>query len=302
MKMDRKELEGYLRDRKAEVERCLELILPNPSQVPPKLLEAVKYSLFAGGKRIRPILAIEAAEIACGNGKIAMPVACGIEMIHTYSLIHDDLPSMDDDDLRRGKPTNHKVFGEAMAILAGDALLTLAFEIMSNTENYPSTVNPSAVLKAVNLVAEAAGWCGMVGGQVVDIEMEGAQPSPAVVDEIHLNKTAKMIQVSLKAGAVVADAPEETVEILGQYGLLLGLTFQVVDDILGAVGDEESLGKPVGKDIQRGKVTYPAVWGVEESRIKAKRLTEEALGALEPLRDKGERLKLMASMLLERVS
>jgi len=301
MKMNRA-LKEHLRKRKTEVETWLERIMPNTDQVPDTLLKSVKYSLFARGKRIRPVLALEAAEIACENHLVAMPVACGIEMIHTYSLIHDDLPAMDDDDLRRGKPTNHKVFGEAMAILAGDALLTLAFEVMSKMENYPPSVKPSSILNAVNLVAEAAGWCGMVGGQVVDIEMEGAQPAPEIADEIHLNKTAKMIQVSLKAGAVVADAPEEMVEILGQYGLLLGLTFQVVDDILGAVGDQESLGKPVGKDIQRGKVTYPSVWGVEGSRRKAQDLTEKAMTVIEPLGEKAERLRLLATMLLERVS
>ena len=300
--MNEGQLKRYLEERKKEVENSLKGLLEAADGVPPRLREAVEYSLFAGGKRIRPILALEAAEIACGDYRVAMPVACGIEMIHTYSLIHDDLPAMDDDDLRRGKPTNHKVFGEAMAILAGDALLTLAFEVVSDIGLYPPGIEVTRVLRALNLIAQAAGWKGMVGGQVIDIEMEGARPNPDTVDEIHLNKTAKMIQVSLEAGAVVAGASPDVVELLSRYGLLLGLTFQVVDDILGAVGDEKSLGKPVGKDIQRGEMTYPAVWGVEHSQEKAKRLTEEACAVLEPLGEKGERLKLLSALLLKRVS
>jgi geranylgeranyl diphosphate synthase type II len=301
--MDKNLLLQYLEERKREVEEWLKELVGRTSQgVPPRLKEAVEYSLFAGGKKVRPILALEAADLVKGDRRAVIPVACGIEMIHTYSLIHDDLPAMDDDDLRRGKPTNHKVFGEAMAILAGDALLTLAFQVMSDMGNYPEGVEPFRVLKAVALVAEAAGWSGMVGGQVVDIEMEGSQPSAEVVDEIHTNKTAKMIQVSLLSGAVVAGASEEELEVLGRYGMLLGLTFQVVDDILGAVGDEKSLGKPVGKDIQRGKITYPAVWGVDGALKKAKRLTEEACETLAPFGERADRLRALSNMLLERVS
>ncbi len=299
--MSESELKGYLQERVEEVEGWLRRVLAAEG-VPSRLREAVEYSLFAGGKRIRPVLALEAAWIACGDHLVAMPVACGIEMIHTYSLIHDDLPAMDDDDLRRGRPTNHKVFGEAVAILAGDALLTLAFEVISRLEIYPRQVEPARVLRAVNMVSRAAGWAGMVGGQVIDLEMEGATPDPRTVDEIHLKKTAKMIQVSLEAGAVVAGASEKLVSLLGEYGLLLGLTFQVVDDILGAVGDEKSLGKPVGKDVERGKMTYPAVWGVERSREKARELTDRACQVLEPLEERGERLKMLSSLLLERVS
>ncbi len=297
-----RDLMGSWEAKRALVEEYLDRWVPSQDTPPSRLHQAMRYSLFAGGKRIRPVLALAAAEVVGEEALVAMPLACGIEMIHTYSLIHDDLPAMDDDDFRRGKPTSHRVFGEALAILAGDALLTLAFQIMGDLSLYPSRVYPERVLGAVKEVALAAGPLGMVGGQVVDLEMEGrsrGEGEEEALEWIHIHKTARMIEASLKAGALVAGAGEEA-EILEAYGRHVGLAFQVVDDILGCQGDEEKLGKPVGRDVEKGKLTYPALYGVEASSRKARELIDHALEILGPLGERAWFLRELALYVVDR--
>jgi len=296
------DMKAYWETKRALVEEYLDLWVPSEETPPSRLHQAVRYSLFAGGKRIRPVLALVAAEVVGGEDVQALPVACGIEMIHTYSLIHDDLPAMDDDDFRRGKPTCHRVFGEALAILAGDALLTMAFQVMGDLSLYPPGVEPIRVLKAVKEVALAAGPLGMVGGQVVDLEMEGKahqREAEEALEWIHTHKTARMIEVSLKAGALVAGGEGE-VDVLEAYGRCIGLAFQVVDDILGCQGDREKLGKPVGRDVERGKLTYPALYGIEASLKRARDLVEEALDLLRPLGERAWFLRELGRYVVER--
>ncbi|RLD98967.1 MAG: hypothetical protein DRI91_01925 [Aquificota bacterium] len=295
-------MKAYWETKRALVEEYLDLWVPSEETPPSRLHRAVRYSLFAGGKRIRPVLALVAAEVVGGEDVQALPVACGIEMIHTYSLIHDDLPAMDDDDFRRGKPTCHRIFGEALAILAGDALLTMAFQVMGDLSLYPPGVEPIRVLKAVKEVALAAGPLGMVGGQVVDLEMEGKahqREAEEALEWIHTHKTARMIEVSLKAGALVAGGEGE-VDVLEAYGRCIGLAFQVVDDILGCQGDREKLGKPVGRDVERGKLTYPALYGIEASLKRARDLVEEALDLLRPLGERAWFLRELGRYVVER--
>ncbi len=264
---------AYIDEKKELIDNWLRNHIP---QIEPKSLrEAINYAIFPGGKRIRPVLCIAAAEVCNAKAEDVLVCACAIEMIHTYSLIHDDLPCMDDDDFRRGKPTVHKKFGEALAVLAGDGLLTLAFEILTDPNNYPEPSLPK-ILWVTNEIAKAAGIRGMVAGQVADIEAENQHPNSDIVDFIHLHKTAKMIEVSLKTGAILAGAGYREIERLSEYGRLIGLAFQIIDDVLGEIGSEEKLKKPVKRDREKGKVTYPAVWGIEKSKQKAKALIEEA--------------------------
>ncbi|MCE9545588.1 MAG: polyprenyl synthetase family protein [Planctomycetia bacterium] len=268
---------------------------------PASLREAIKYSVLGPGKRLRPILVLLAAE-ACGcSPERALPAACAVEMVHAYSLVHDDLPAMDDDDLRRGRPTCHKVFGEAMAILAGDALLTRAFEVLA-TELRPHDVAAACCAA----LAAAAGPCGMVGGQCDDLDAQRltAITDPAgqlaLLESIHARKTAAMINVSLKLGALVAGASAAEHEALQGYGQRLGLAFQIVDDLLDVGGDEAALGKRVGKDIDRGKLTFPGLLGVDASRAQAAELVRQACEALAPLAPRGERLAELARYVVER--
>jgi geranylgeranyl diphosphate synthase type II len=263
---------------------------------PPRLLEAMRYSLLGGGKRLRPILALMAAEACGGDAESAMPAACALEMVHTYSLIHDDLPSMDDDDLRRGRPTCHKAFDEATALLAGDGLLTLAFEIIARD------VRPAeAAARCVLALAEGSGPSGMVGGQMADLQAEGRLD--ANLDEleaIHRRKTGALLRASLKMGGIVAGADEVVLEALDAYGHAVGLAFQIVDDLLDVQGDEVKLGKRVNKDQGLGKWTYPGLLGIEGSRRHAQGLADEAVAALAPLAGRGARLRALALDLLER--
>jgi len=297
----RPEAQRYWQKKVALVEELLDKLLPPEDSYPSTLYRAMRYSLFAGGKRIRPVLTLAAGESVGGGGDEALPLACGIEMIHTYSLIHDDLPAMDDDDLRRGKPTCHRVFGEALAILAGDALLTMAFQVMGDLSLYPDRVDPLRVLAAVEEVAKAAGPSGMAGGQVVDLEMEGEmEGSEETLKWIHLHKTAAMVCASLRAGALVAGGGEDLVETLGEYGRFVGLAFQVVDDILGYEGDPHKLGKPIGRDVQRGKLTYPVLYGLEVSKAKAWELVEAGVAVLAPLGDRAWFLRELAYHVVER--
>jgi len=274
---------------------------------PPNLAEAIRYSLLAPGKRLRPLLVLAAAKACGGDIAAAMPAACAVEMIHSYSLIHDDLPAMDDDDLRRGRPTNHKVYGEGIAILAGDALLTLAFETIA------ARIQPPRVAaQCCAELARAAGACGMVGGQADDLAQEGkvpgvtlpAAPSPAenlaLLEAIHRRKTGAMLNVSLRLGALVAGADTAQLDALAAYGARLGLTFQIMDDLLDVCGSQDTVGKRVGKDAARGKLTYPGLLGVEESRRRADRLTTEAIESLAPLGAEVEVLEDLARYVVER--
>jgi geranylgeranyl diphosphate synthase type II len=281
-----------------QVERALDRWLPAEKTRPATLHRAMRYAVFAGGKRLRPILSLAAAQVCGGKISAALPAACAVECLHTYSLIHDDLPCMDDDDFRRGRPTTHKVFGEAVAVLAGDALLTLAFEILARTR---VTKRPDSGDLVAEL-AKAAGSFFLVGGQVADMEAEKRKVARAELLFIHRGKTAAMISVSLRLGAMSANAAPAQVQALGKFGENLGLAFQIVDDILDITQTSEQLGKSAGKDAAAGKATYPAVFGLEKSHREAARLTKAALKALEPFGEKAALLRAIAGQLLGRQS
>jgi geranylgeranyl diphosphate synthase, type II len=284
------DLRGWLEARRADVDAALERYLPSAPECPPRVGEAMRYSLFAGGKRLRPTLALAAAEaVASANGAdaaegrmLAMPSACALELIHTYSLIHDDLPAMDDDTLRRGRPTSHVVFGEGQAILAGDALLTEAFALMAREPGEPALA--ARKLRAIQLVAEAAGPCGMVGGQAIDLEASGAGSSfdGDGLRAMHARKTGALIRASAAAGAVMAGASDAQLAAIETFASELGLAFQIVDDILDVEGASQALGKTAGKDAAAGKPTYPALYGLDASRRMAADCVARALAALEP--------------------
>ena len=265
------------------------------------LQEAMRYSLFAGGKRIRPILSIAAFEAVGGEGDRILPFACALEMIHTYSLIHDDLPAIDNDDYRRGRPTCHKVFGEAIGILAGDALLTEAFRLMSDPSRQEDfSGNEGLILRVINEVAYAAGISGMVGGQVVDVESEGRKVDPSTVQYIHTHKTGAMILVSVRVGAKIGGATEKVLAAMTSYGEKIGLTFQIADDLLNIEGDAAALGKSIGSDRSKGKATYPSVLGLTESKKRARELTESALDALTPFGREADSLREIARFIISR--
>jgi len=293
------DLKAYLENRLAMVEAGLDRALP-PETVPPaRVHEAMRYSVLAPGKRLRPILVIAGAEAAGGRAADVLDTACALELIHAYSLIHDDLPAMDDDDYRRGRLTNHKVFGEAMAILAGDALLTLAFRLIAQNA---ARVAPAAVGLVVAEVADAAGTDGMVGGQVVDIESEGKVISGEMLDYIHLHKTAALIRVALRVGAVLAGGREEVVDAISRAGEALGLAFQIVDDILDVEGNLAELGKTAGSDERKQKATYPSLHGLPASKARARDLIEETKRLLTPLGPAAEPIRVLADFVLERRS
>jgi geranylgeranyl diphosphate synthase type II len=294
-------LKQYLAERKALIDRTLEAFLPAGKNDPPVIFEAVRYSLFAGGKRLRPILCLAAAEAAGAKAEAVMAAACAMEMIHTYSLIHDDLPAMDNDDFRRGNPTLHKVFGEGIAILAGDALLTEAFRLLSDRSRM-GDAPPEKALRVVCEIAEAAGFFGMVGGQVLDLIAEGKKIDLPGLLAIHRRKTGALILVSLRAGAILAGADEAAVAALSEYGSRIGLAFQITDDILNVEGDAAELGKKTGSDAARGKATFPALMGVEASRLRAESLIEEAIEALLPFGDRATPLRAIGRHILERRS
>ena len=289
-------LTEYLRTRRAAVERALERFLPSATVRPATIHEAMRYSLFAGGKRLRPILCLAAAEACGGKTKSALPLACAAECIHTYSLVHDDLPSMDNDDFRRGRPTCHKAFGEGIAVLAGDALLTIAFEIAARAE--PARRYP---LRAIfQEIATGAGSRRLIAGQVADLEAEGQPITRAQLRYIHENKTAALLSTSVRLGAMSANASASQLAALTKFGHALGLAFQIIDDILDVTQTTEKLGKSAGKDVAAQKATYPAVIGLEKSRAEAKRLTQHAHGVLAVFGRKGETLRALSNYLLER--
>src|SRR6266516_3881991 len=290
-------LKAYLRSRRKEIDRALDNYLPKANSKPATLHKAMRSSLFAGGKRLRPILCLAAAEACRGKISNALPLACALECIHTYSLVHDDLPSMDNDDFRRGRPTCHKVFGDGIAVLAGDALLTIAFEIVSRAKPAPR-YDMSILLGEVAL---AAGSQRLIAGQVADLEAEGRKVNRGQLRYIHENKTAAIIATSVRLGAMSANAEPKKLRAITNFGRGLGLAFQVIDDILDVTQTSEMLGKSAGKDIADRKATYPAVIGLEKSRAEARRLTREAHDALSIFGSReAESLHALANYLLER--
>jgi geranylgeranyl diphosphate synthase type II len=294
------DLKPYLETRRALVDAALDRTLPTEETPPANLHRAMRYSVLAPGKRLRPILVIAGAESVGGAAPSVMDAACALELIHAYSLIHDDLPAMDDDDYRRGRLTSHKVFGEAMAILAGDALLTLAFRLIA--DNASRMNDPRMIARVVADVADAAGTDGMVGGQVVDIESEGKDVGPDTLEYIHRHKTAALIRVSLTAGATLAGGRPEQLAAIRAAGESLGLAFQIVDDILDVEGSLAELGKSAGSDERKKKATYPAIHGLDVSKQKARTLIDETKRLLEPLGAPALPIRALADFVLERRS
>jgi geranylgeranyl diphosphate synthase type II len=295
------EIVKYMEEKKVLIDSFMERYFSR-TIVPDALYKSITYSLSAGGKRIRPILCLASYEACGGRAYDVVPYASAFELVHTYSLIHDDLPAMDDDDLRRGKPTNHKVFGEGMAILAGDALLTEAFYLLSYERHAVASIPHSALIKAINEIAGGSGMNGMVGGQAQDLLSENEEPDPETLFFIHKCKTAALITSAVKTGGILACCSEDRLAGLASYGQSAGLAFQVIDDILDVEGETEVLGKTAGSDEKKKKMTYPKLYGIEESRRKAKELIEDAIDALTVFDEKAEPLRAIAQCLLERKS
>jgi geranylgeranyl diphosphate synthase, type II len=290
------DLKSYLIARTAEVDAALDAFLPKAKERPATIHAAMRYSVFAGGKRLRPVLCLAAAEACGGNPSNALAPACAVELIHTYSLVHDDLPAMDDDDLRRGRPTCHKVFGEGMAVLCGDALLTESFIVLART----SVTKRYNTRDYISELAETGGSRKLIGGQVMDLEGEGKTLTKRDLVRIHEAKTAALLTTSLRLGGMTANATPAKLKALSDFGHSLGLAFQVIDDILDVTQSTEILGKTAGKDEAAEKSTYPAILGLEASRAEAGKLTRAAMNALDPFGKKGERLREIATHLLKR--
>ena len=293
------QLRSYLSERKERVDFFLRehfVPLEGPAAV---IAEAMTYSLFAGGKRLRPVLCMAAASTVGGREEEVLPVACALECIHTYSLIHDDLPAMDDDDLRRGKPTSHKVFGEAIALLAGDGLLTEAFVLLSHASALKYCAAP-VLLKVISVVADAAGSKGMVGGQVADVLSEGKRVEFPVVEYIHHHKTGALIRAAVLAGSLLGGGNDNQVDTLKKYGEKIGLAFQISDDILDIEGDGKTMGKSAGSDEKKGKATYPALVGLDKAKGIEAALVSEAVGLLEQFDGRADPLRLIARYIIER--
>lgn len=292
-------IKNYLENKRLIVEDGLKQYMLKEEGSPANHIKAMGYSLFAGGKRVRPILCIAAAEALHNDPAPLLPIACGLECIHTYSLIHDDLPAMDNDDLRRGKPTNHVVFGEAEAILAGDGLLSFAFELMSDP-GMTEHIGPEAQIQLLHTVAKAIGPLGMVGGQALDIASEGKTVSFDTLREIHSRKTGALITASVQAGAIASNATTKQFEALTSYGENIGLAFQIVDDLLNVEGSPEQLGKATGTDADRNKATYPAFLGIEQTRARAKDAVNAAVSALTDFDREADPLRELAHYMYSR--
>lgn len=292
--------QAYLEDRRRLVEDALSRALPPESDWPATIHRAVRYSLFAGGKRVRPLLALAAGETVGGSAEDVLPLAVAAEMVHTYSLIHDDLPCMDNDDLRRGKPTSHKVFGEAVAVLAGDALLTRAFHVMAEVPPNGDAERLRRRLRAIAILGEAAGTSGLIGGQVEDMESEGRAVDHAALERLHRAKTGALLTACVRGGAVLGGAGEDDLARLGRYGAAIGLAFQVVDDILDATEGAEQLGKTAGKDHAAAKATYVRVHGMDGARRVAEDLLAQAEAALETLGARADLLRELARKVVRR--
>ena len=289
------DLKRYFDERINVINKSLDELLPSESTEPSKLHGAMRYSVFAGGKRLRPVLFMAACEVLGRDWKGLLPYACALEMIHTYSLIHDDLPCMDDDDLRRGRATCHKVYDEATALLAGDALLTHAFYILAKV-----SAEPSGILASLNLLGEASGSLGMVGGQVLDLESEGKLITPQLMQEIHSKKTGALFRAAIVAAGLLSEAADTELAALEKYAINLGVAFQIVDDVLDVIGDQDLLGKPVGSDEKNAKSTYPAMFGLEEAQRMAQNAIDQAKNALEIFGAKAQPLLEIADFILHR--
>lgn len=293
------EIDKYLKDRAQEVEATLDKLLPSDLDAPSPIVESMRYSLFAGGKRIRPILCLATIETLGSNWRSASPIACAIEMIHTYSLIHDDLPAMDNDDYRRGKLTNHKVYGDAVAVLAGDGLLTYAFQILSEINEPGYETKGLAIIQELS---KASGIQGMIGGQVADIKAEGTVGDKAALAYIHKHKTGDLLTSCVRIGGIYASANQNELTGLTNYADRLGLAFQVQDDILDVIGDQAKLGKQVGADAALNKMTFPAIYGLQESQRIVEELTHEAFAALDQFDKDTTILREIANFLVKRES
>jgi len=290
------DLKAWVNARAREVNRALDRFIPKARTRPATIHQAMRYSLFAGGKRMRPALTLAAAEACGGSHEEAMPLACAVECIHTYSLIHDDLPAMDNDDFRRGKPTNHKVYGEGIAVLAGDALLTQAFEIAAQCRGWKRYSHQDVILE----IARASGSLQLIAGQVADLEGEGKKLGVSQLRYIHERKTSALLCCSARLGGMSANCTSRQLEALTEFGYNVGLAFQVIDDILDVTATSEQLGKTAGKDVTAQKATYPAIVGLERSRKIAAQLTDKAFSALKPFRGNARALEALAEYLLKR--
>jgi geranylgeranyl diphosphate synthase type II len=295
------DIKSYLARKKDILDKALDKIVPSAKTFPPSVNEAMRYSLFAGGKRVRPILSIAAAESLGAKTAGLLPLAGALELIHTYSLIHDDLPAMDNDDFRRGKPTCHKAYGEAIAILAGDGLLNMAFEVLSDPRRTKS-VPASRVLAIIREIATASGVFGMVGGQVVDMNSEGKDVDFPTLEYIHTHKTGALIRASVRVGALYARAGKRQFTALTHYGEMVGLAFQIADDILDIIGKREEIGKDVGSDLKKGKKTYPSFYGIDESKRRAVKVVDKAIHALKDFDRKADPLRELARYIINRVN
>ena len=295
----RPDIKSYLMEKKALVDKSLYDYFPESAGIEADILKAMKYSLFAGGKRLRPILCMAGAAAVGGVESDVVPIACALEFIHTYSLIHDDLPAMDNDDLRRGKPSSHKVFGEAVAILAGDGLLTEAFSIMT-ASGITERIPPESLIRVINLIADAAGFRGMVGGQVIDIQTEGKPVDISVVEVMHARKTGALITASVLSGAIIGGGDKSRIEAIAEYGNKIGLLFQISDDILDIEGDSRIMGKKAGADKEKKKNTYPALLGLKKSGQIRTKLLDEAVESLQDFDEKAWPLRRIARYIIER--
>jgi geranylgeranyl diphosphate synthase type II len=293
-------LKAYLLDRQKIVEEALEQYLPGEENIPSDIYKAVRYSVFNGGKRLRPILCLAAAEAVGGDLGPVIPVACALELIHSYSLIHDDLPAMDNDDFRRGKPTCHKVFGDNIAILAGDALLTEAFVLLSHVEKV--RLSAERRLAVIQEIAQAAGICGMVGGQALDVLSGKSASDEGMLYEIHRRKTGALIVAAVKSGAIIFNARKDKIQALAEYGINLGLAFQIADDILNVEGDRELMGKETGSDAAHDKLTYPSLLGLDVAKEKLAKYIDAAEASLAGFDERARPLLVIARYIMERKS
>jgi len=291
----------YLTKKKDTVDKALERLVPPAQKFPASVHEAMHYSLFGGGKRVRPILSIAAAEAIGAKTADLLPIAGSLELIHTYSLIHDDLPAMDDDDFRRGRATCHKMYGEAIAILAGDGLLNMAFEVLSDPRRLKA-IPAARLIAIIKEISSASGVFGMIGGQVVDMESEGKDVDFPTLEYIHTHKTGALIRAAVRVGALYAKAGQRQFMALTHYGERVGLAFQIVDDILDITGTQEEIGKDVGSDIKKGKKTFPSFYGLEESRARALEVADKAVQALKDFDRKADPLRELAKYIVNRVN